>query len=101
MITFIMAIILAILPTEIITLLAPLVVYGVTELVKFILPKLPGWAILTGVVPLLSVVAAFIATLIIPGLGFAVQVVLGLLSVFVAEAIRQFKQGNNKSSKIE
>ena len=71
MFTFIVITLIAvILPMEIIALLAPLVVFGVTELVKYVLPKLPGWAILSAVVPLLSVIAAFIATLIIPGIGF-------------------------------
>ena len=91
-------IIAVILPTEIITLLTPLILFGCTALVKWLYPKMPGWLILSVVVPVLSVLAALIVTLIIPGLGFFIHVALGLLSVFVAELIRQFQQGNNKNT---
>jgi len=85
-----------VLPIEIINLLAPLVVWAAVQAFKWALPKVPGWAILSVVVPVLSALAAWIATLIAPESSFVLQVVLGLLSVFVAELVRQFGQGNNK-----
>lgn len=89
-----LVIIAQVLPTEIIALLAPIVVYAVTYVVKWALPKIPGWTIVSIVVPGLSVLAAFIATLLVPGLSFLIQVVLGLLAVFVANLIKQFGEIN-------
>jgi hypothetical protein len=72
-------------------LLAPLVVFGVTELVKILLPKLPGWSIVGVVVPALSALAAIIANLTV-GSAFVTQLIIGLLAVFINELIRQLKQ---------
>lgn len=94
----IIAIIAQVLPTEVISLLAPLVVFGATQLVKWILPKLDGWIIVSIIVPLLSVIAAWVAQLINPALAFWSQVGLGLLAVFVAELIKQLGQLVTKKS---
>jgi len=86
------AIIAQVLPIEIILLLAPIVVYAVTFVVKWALPKIPGWAIVSVVVPVLSAIAAWVATMVNPELSFWLQVGLGLISVFVNELIKQFQQ---------
>jgi len=88
-------VVLQVLPTELIALLAPVVVFGVTYLVKWAIPKLPGWTVVSIVVPLLSVIVAWVAQLLVPGLSFLLQVVLGLLAVFINELIRQLQQGNS------
>ncbi len=85
-----------VLPLEIINLLAPVVVWVAVKAFKWLLPKVPGWTILSIVVPALSAVAAWIVSLISPESSFLLQVILGLLSVFIAEIIRQFQQGNNR-----
>ena len=81
-----------IIPLDIIMLIAPIIVFAATALVRWGLPQLPGWTIVSVVVPLLSVVAAWVATLVSPESSFFTQVVLGLLAVFVNEILKQFKQ---------
>jgi len=88
----IIAIIAQVLPIEIILLLAPIVVYAVTFVVRWALPKIPGWAIVSVVVPVLSAIVAWVATMINPEASFLLQVILGLLAVFVNELIKQFQQ---------
>jgi len=88
------AIIAQVLPIEIILLLAPIVVYAVTFVVKWAIPKIPGWAIVSVVVPVLSAIAAWVATMVNPEASFILQVFLGLLAVFVSELIKQFQQIN-------
>ena len=90
------AIIAEILPIEIINLLAPVIVWVAVQAFKWLLPKVPGWAILSIAVPALSALAAWLVSFISPESSFLLQVVLGLLSVFIAEIIRQFQQGNNR-----
>lgn len=79
-------------PLDIINLIVPIIVFAATALVRWGLPQLPGWTIVSVVVPLLSVVAAWVATLVIPESSFFLQVVLGLLAVFVNEILKQFRQ---------
>jgi len=89
-------VILQILPTELIAVLTPVVVYAAVQLFKLVLPKIPGWALLSIVVPALSALIAWITQLLTAGgLGFWLQLVLGLLAVFVNELIKQIQQGND------
>ena len=74
--------------SDIVLILAPLVVWGATELVKYILPKVSGWVIVTVIVPLLSLAAAYIAPLL-GASDFWVQFGVGLLAVFVNELKKQ------------
>ncbi|GJQ43999.1 MAG: hypothetical protein JETCAE03_34970 [Ignavibacteriaceae bacterium] len=92
-----LAVIAQVLPSEVIALLAPIVVFAATQFVKWVLPKLDGWIIVTIIVPLLSVIAAWLAQLIVP-VAFWPQVLLGLLAVFVAELIKQLGQLVTKKS---
>jgi hypothetical protein len=86
------AIIAQIVPTEIVVLFAPLVIFAAAELVKWLLPKLPGWSIVSLIVPLLSLISAWLITAVVPGSTFWPTVLFGLLAVFVNELIRQLKQ---------
>lgn len=74
--------------TDLIVILTPLVVWGATELLKYALPKISGWIIVTLVVPILSLIAAYIAPLL-GASDFWVQFGVGLLAVFVNELKKQ------------
>ena len=74
--------------SDIVLILAPLVVWGATELVKYILPKVSGWVIVTVIVPLLSLAAAYLAPLL-GATDFWLQFGVGLLAVFVNELKKQ------------
>ena len=76
-------------------LLTPLVVYGVTEIVKITLPAIKGWGIVAIVVPALGFAATLVTNLVTTaGPAWYVQFGLSLLAVFVNEMLRQVKQGN-------
>lgn len=77
---------------QLLTIITPLVVYGVVELVKWILPKVSGWVIVSCIVPLLSALATFATEWFTGASGFWPQFVVGLLAVFVNELIRQLRQ---------
>ena len=79
---------------QIVLILTPLVVFGVTEFLKFILPKLSGWIIVSILVPLVSLAAAWVTSLTGVGGDFWAQTGVGLLAVFVNELIRQLRQIN-------
>lgn len=74
--------------TDLIVILTPLVIWGATELLKFALPKVSGWVIVTLVVPVLSLVGAYIAPLL-GASDFWVQFGVGLLAVFINELKKQ------------
>ena len=74
--------------TDLIVILTPLVVWGATELLKYALPKISGWIIVTLVVPALSLIAAYIAPLL-GATDFWLQFGVGLLAVFVNELKKQ------------
>jgi hypothetical protein len=78
---------------DFISLLTPLVVYGVTELVKWAIPKIPGWLIVSFLVPLFSIAVTWISGLLSsPEMNFWIQVAYGLLAVFIREILHQFSQ---------
>ncbi len=74
----------------IVTMLSPLVVFGATALVKWLLPQIQGKWIVTAIVPVLSLIAAYLGTLIEPNASFWVQVVLSLAATWVREVISQW-----------
>jgi hypothetical protein len=76
----------------ILAILTPLIVFGVTQLVKLLMPKLTGAGIVGFVVPLLSLIQSWVATAIKPDMSYWMLVLLGLLAVFVNELYKQFKQ---------
>lgn len=77
---------------QIILILTPLIVFLVTELVKYLLPKVSGWIVISIFVPIVSLVAAWVSSMVISGDNFWAQAGIGLLAVFVNELIRQLKQ---------
>lgn len=78
--------------TQIITLLMPLIVFGATELVKVVNRNISGVLVVAVVVPGLSALIAFIGTLITPEATWLVNFVVGFISVFVNELIRQLRR---------
>lgn len=78
--------------TELITLLTPLIVFGAVELVKWALPKVPGWVVVGIIVPALSAAVTLIAEMLTGATGFWAQFGLGFLAVFVNELVRQLRQ---------
>lgn len=81
-----------ILATELVTLFTPLVVYGVTWIVRKFAPGLPGWVVVMLIVPLLSLaVVALTGLLGQTSLTFWQQFAYGLLAVFVNELYVQLK----------
>ena len=71
--------------TLIVTILTPLVVYGATWVIGTFLPKIPSVLITTLVVPVLSGVAALIATLLGSTNPWYIQLALGFAATFVHE----------------
>lgn len=55
-------------------------------------PKVQGAWIVAVLVPLLSLAAAYLATLIVPTAGFWTQLLLGLAATFVRELITQLQK---------
>ena len=99
MVTFISAVIFGVLlqivgTPELITLFSPLIVYVSTLLVTYFLPtierKIPGWLVLSFVVPGLSL----LLTVLLPAtaVGFWPQFLYGLLAVFINEVIDKLKK---------
>lgn len=89
---------LAIAPNELIAILMPIIVWLVSALVNWLKSILgtqgfSGTILVTIIVPVLSLVAAWIAELLLkPDLNFWILFGLGLLGVFVNEFIKQWKQ---------
>ncbi len=77
---------------QLIQILTPLVVFGVVELVKWVMPKVPGWVVVAVVVPFLSAGVALITDMLTGASGFWAQFAWGFLAVFVNELLRQLKQ---------
>ena len=66
--------------------LMPFVVWAVTALVTKYKPSIPGWAILTVIVPLLSGTLTLITQwLAVPGQSWLIQFLLGLLAVVISQ----------------
>lgn len=93
------AVIAAIIPVDIlISILTPIVVYLVTWLINLIKAKISndtgimGTILTTFFVPAISALAAWVGTLIQPDLNYWPLFGLGLLSVFVNEVLKQWKQ---------
>lgn len=83
--------------TQIILWLTPIIVWIATQIVKAVKPKLSGWVLTGIVVPALSIAVTIAAQFVGVGSTFLVQVLIGLLAVFLQELFKQFSQGNDKS----
>lgn len=82
---------------EILGYLAPLIVMGITALMRKWAPDLSGWVIVMIIVPGISAVLAYLATILVPGLGWGLTFLLGLLSIVFNEFRKQLGQGNDNS----
>ena len=92
MLTVILIIAALIVAEELVALITPLVVYGVTELVKKFLGSVSGWVIVMLIVPLLSIGVTWLSGLLLnTGMSFWEQAGFGLLAVFVNELLKQLK----------
>lgn len=93
-----LGIIAEILPTDLVALVVPIVVWLATTAVNWIKSKLSsggfgGTIVVTLIVPALSLAVAWITeTLLNPGLSFWVLVALGILGTFFNEFIKQWTQ---------
>jgi hypothetical protein len=75
--------------------LTPLIVFAATWLVKKIGPNITGATTVAIIVPVLTAIVSFISYELNLSVGnVMLQIVLGLLSVFVNEFIKQVKQEN-------
>lgn len=74
-------------PTELVTYLLPFVVYIVTAIVKALGPKLPGWVVVSLVVPALSAIGSYVGTLVAPGSSWLVAFGVGLSATFINELV--------------
>lgn len=82
--------------------ITPLIIFGVTWLVKKIKPTLMGWNVVWVVIPILSLIATSILTLIDQAASFWSQLLWNFLSVAVAQLIIQLgeaKRLQNTSAK--
>ena len=74
---------------QIILLLTPVIVWIVTWMVKNLFSKLPGWAVVGIVVPLISLALALITNAISIGDNFWLQLAIGVIAVFINEIKKQ------------
>ena len=86
-----------IIASELVAILTPLVVYGVTWLIRKFVPNVAGWFIVMFIVPLLSLGITWVTGLLgNPELTFWGQFAYGLLAVFVNELYIQLKPADKK-----
>lgn len=78
--------------TELITILTPVAVYLSTELVKWIVPKIPGYLIVAVLVPILALAVSWFASMVGFEGSYWMRVGYGMLAVFINELYRQLKQ---------
>ena len=91
-----------IIASELVTLFTPVIVYGVTYLVKKFLPNISGWIIVMLVVPLLSLAVAWLTTLLASSeLTFWEQFGYGLLAVFINELFAQLKSSSSSEDTVK
>ena len=74
---------------QIILLLTPVIVWIVTWMVKNLFSKLPGWAVVGIVVPIISLILALITNAISIGDNFWLQLAVGVIAVFIHEIKKQ------------
>ena len=77
--------------TTLVLILTPVIVWLITAVIKpFITGKFSGVIIVGVVVPVLSLLATWIGGMILPETNW-LQLVVGLLAVFIRELIKQLK----------
>ena len=96
--SFVVAVLIA--PAELVLYLTPVLVWLVTQFVKWVMPKVPGLVILA-IAGLLSGVAAFATSLIVPENSWLLQFLGGLLAVVISQVIFQIKSYPTDTSVIK
>lgn len=77
----------------------PFIVKWATDLVIWIFPKLTGWGVVLLVVPVLGAVVTLVTNaLTTAGPAWYLQLLLGVLSVFINEVYKQIKQGGTPTA---
>jgi hypothetical protein len=76
-------------PITLTTMLTPVIVFVVTWAVTKIKTGLPGWVITSLLVPAFSALVAYISTTITGQATWLLQFVMGFLSVFINEFLKQ------------
>lgn len=84
--------------TQILLWLTPFIVWVVTELVKLIKPLLPGWVLVTIVVPSITIILTALSSVVIPNEKPILQFVLGLLAVFLSQLKKQLSERNEQKT---
>jgi hypothetical protein len=80
-------------PETVVLILTPVVIYLVTYLIDKYLVRIPSGMIPAILVPVLSLAAAWLASLIIPETNFWLRCGAGLLAVFIAEIMKRVAPG--------
>ena len=81
---------------ELVLYLTPFIVWAVTAILKkWILPNVSGFVVTTFVVPLLSGLATWVASQILPELSWLQNFLFGFAGVFIHEFIKQLQQKIN------
>lgn len=96
------AVIAQVTPNQLIEILVPVVVWVAAGFVNWLKAKLGtsgfgGTVLVTLVVPILSLAATYLASLINPNLSFWPTFFFGLLGVVINEVIKQWKQTLTKT----
>ena len=76
---------------QIVLLVTPVVVWIATWIVKNLFLRLPGWAVVGIVVPVISLALALITNVMAIGDNFWLQLVVGVIAVFINEVGKQIK----------
>lgn len=83
------------------TYLSPVAVFLATFFVTKIKTSIPGIVLVGVVVPLISMLAAYIASITGSTVGFFPQLLINLAAVFVNEFIVQLKQANAAKAAVD
>lgn len=74
---------------QVVLALTPLVILGVTQLVTWATGKIDGRIVIT-IIPIITLLGAWVTSLITPEVPFWGQVGFGLISTFVYELVKQW-----------
>jgi len=105
--TLVVIAILGILPEQLIAILMPVVVWLASGFVNWLKATLGsegfgGTVLVTLIVPLLSLLASWLAGLIVPDMSFWGLFFLGLIGVYINEVIKQWQQSvTGKQKKVK
>ena len=79
---------------QLLEVLTPIIIWAITQVVKYVKPNISGWILVGVVVPLLGAALTAINTFALGNQSWLIQFALGFVAVAIAELIKQFKQAN-------